>query len=637
MRRSSLFVLLLAAVSCVWGESVQGRLQQDAETKKLSQTLYWRRLLHYRRSLLGRYQSEITDRTFFISPKGRHDPEAELQATLAAFFEPPPKDETVQHAECRYPERYAWLKSQLHWEPTELPDYPCPRFEQWRAQMNPGSVSLIFAAAYMNNPSSMYGHTFLRLNKKGQTVPTPLLDYAVNFAADLEDDNGILFAMKGLIGSYPGRFSTMPYYIKVQEYNNLESRDLWEYQLNLSPEAIDRLLRHLWELGMSGQPYYFLNKNCSYYFLPFLEVVEPDLHVKDEFVLRTAPVDSIRTLMRQPGLMGPITRRLSLTSKLLESRNRLTPSEIGLVEKLSVIQSTTSVLSYAGLTLDQLPPDRQALVLDTAHNLFRYKVGFKRDREKEIQNRDHALLVLRSNVQAQSPRVETSTQTVIPPHIGHPTGRLQLSYGFSNRSHFEEISIRPAIHDPDDPPQGYLPGSRLEMFHLKLRYDNDRYTLYVQQFSLVDLLSITAADQWIHPPSWKVNTGVAVANDLGRDSEHSLYYGLNLGTGYAAHLPGVKDVLVYGMGEMELELGHAYSHSVRFGGGPSGGLLFAPGNIYRLRFLASYFPYAVGGTSATTKFALYQSLSITEKIDLRVKLERQNQYKEVLFSWVWFL
>ena len=96
------------------------------------------------------------------------------------------------------------------------------------------------------------------------------------------------------------------------------------------------------------------------------------------------------------------------------------------------------------------------------------------------------------------------------PDQSHRSGRLGLSYGFASRGHFEEISIRPAVHDLDDPPDGFLPAGKLEMFHLKVRYDNDRRTAYVQQLALVDIMTLTPWDRWIHLPSWKVNTGLAV-------------------------------------------------------------------------------------------------------------------------------
>src|SRR5262249_31682238 len=153
-----------------------------------------------------------------------------------------------------------------------------------------------------------------------------------------------------------------------------------------------------------------LNKNCSYYFLPLLEVVEPDLRLKDPFVLRTAPVDSIRVLLRQPGLVGSPTRRLSLTSQLLERRKLLNAEEIQLVEAVQKDPSQTNALA-------SLAPERQAMVLDAAYSLFRYKVGFKRDPSVKVQEKDHALLRLRNNVSATSPSLELSTSTVLPPHI----------------------------------------------------------------------------------------------------------------------------------------------------------------------------------------------------------------------------
>jgi len=280
-------------------------------------------------------------------------------------------------------------------------------------------------------------------------------------------------------------------------------------------------------------------------------------------------------------------------------------------------------------------PDRRVMALDAAYDLFRYRVGFVRDQPPDVQEKEHALLFLRN--QESAPSAPLHIPDIVPPDAGHPTGRVGLSYGFSNRSRFEEISLRPAVHDQEDPPEGYLPGSKLEMFHPKLRYDNDRRTLYLQQFALIDLLSITPWDRWIHPPSWKVNSGFAVANDLNRDPENSLYYGLNLGTGYSAYAPGTDKVLVYGMAEMELELGHAYAHSIRFGGGPSAGVLVHPVKAWRARFSASHFPYAVGGTPSTTKLGFYQSFSLAKDFEFRTKLERQNTYKEVLFTLAWFL
>src|SRR6185312_8559320 len=116
-----------------------------------------RRLLHDRRNLLGVYRSDVDDPRFFMSTRGRQNPSAELDADLSAFFEPAPADPQQQSAQCRFPARYQWLKDQLKFDPRQLPEQPCPRFEQWASLIDADAVTVVFASYYMNNPASMYG------------------------------------------------------------------------------------------------------------------------------------------------------------------------------------------------------------------------------------------------------------------------------------------------------------------------------------------------------------------------------------------------------------------------------------------------------------------------------------------------
>src|SRR5690606_41580839 len=55
-----------------------------------------------------------------------------------------------------------------------------------------------------------------------------LISYAVNYAATVDGNDNWSFAWKGLTGQYLGEYSLMPYYRKVKEYGDFESRDLWE-------------------------------------------------------------------------------------------------------------------------------------------------------------------------------------------------------------------------------------------------------------------------------------------------------------------------------------------------------------------------------------------------------------------------
>src|SRR5699024_2836582 len=139
-------------------------------------------------------------------------------ATLAALFTTTPISPQQRPPRCALPARYMFLRQALAIDSTRLPHVDCPQYQQWLAGLAPTSVSLIFPAAYPNSPSSMFGHTLLRINSRRSAQTTPLLSYAVNFAAHTSEDNGLMFAFKGLAGGYPGVYGVFPYYRKVKQY-----------------------------------------------------------------------------------------------------------------------------------------------------------------------------------------------------------------------------------------------------------------------------------------------------------------------------------------------------------------------------------------------------------------------------------
>src|SRR5690606_41368354 len=75
--------------------------------------------------------------------------------------------------------------------------------------------------------------------RSGALRPRP--PFPTRRSSDLTD-NPLLYSLRGLLGGFPGRYQLVPYFLKVQEYNNAESRDLWTYELDFSPEQIRSLL-----------------------------------------------------------------------------------------------------------------------------------------------------------------------------------------------------------------------------------------------------------------------------------------------------------------------------------------------------------------------------------------------------------
>src|SRR5206468_1255730 len=130
----------------------------------------------------------------FNAPQGKTDPQAELDATLAAFFAlvssieqrtstqlEDPRQITVSaaddHPQCKFVARYYWLKSVLDFDRARLPEVSCHSFNEWFSLLKPQSVTLAYPSAYLNIPSSMFGHTLIRIDGVPEEEGSPLLAY----------------------------------------------------------------------------------------------------------------------------------------------------------------------------------------------------------------------------------------------------------------------------------------------------------------------------------------------------------------------------------------------------------------------------------------------------------------------------
>ena len=67
------------------GSSALGRLIAESDRLNLHKAPLWRALLHYRSTLSG-VKSQVDSPWFFQSDQGKRNSQAEMHATLAAFF-----------------------------------------------------------------------------------------------------------------------------------------------------------------------------------------------------------------------------------------------------------------------------------------------------------------------------------------------------------------------------------------------------------------------------------------------------------------------------------------------------------------------------------------------------------------------
>ncbi len=479
---TAVLLCLLVAVPAAADNSYLKELVDRARQQRLADHPEWRTLLHYQPRLFGRgVESLNDDAAFFNAPRGRRDPDAELEATLAAFFVPGVEDEKQQPAQCRFIARYVWLKEKLGFDPARLPEAACQRFRAFRAALDPQGATLIFASAFLNNPASMFGHTLLRIDRRGQDERTRLLAPTINYAAHATDPIGLRYAWKGLTGGYRGRFTLSPYFEKVRDYNDLEHR-------------------HLWELLPSYYDYYFFDENCSYHLLSLLEVARPGLRLTDRFHAWTIPSDTVHAVARTPALVGEVIYRPSTASRLRDRMLRMRAGERKLARELG-----EGRLPGDDAVLMQHAPASRAAVLDAATALVSYRQERQIIPAADGERLSSALLLARSRVDDVGPPSPVPAPDSRP-DVGHGSQRFGFFAGRDRGRGFTQIEWRAGYHDLLDASPGFEPGAQIDVLRVGFRHREEGETR-LQELELLDVLSLPARDENIRTWAWRLQAG----------------------------------------------------------------------------------------------------------------------------------
>jgi hypothetical protein len=624
-----LFILLLAPASPAdAGDPPDNAYLVELINKglqaKLASEREWHLLLHYRKDPFGGHTSEQDDPGFFMSPDGKTDPQAELNATLKQFFSAELVGRSKQPAQCAFIARYEWLRDQLRFDETRLPPMACERFDRWYADFEVQSITLIFPSAFMNNPASMFGHTLFRVDQKGQTEQTRILAYTINYAADVPPDAGIAYPIQGIFGFYKGYFSTIPYYLKVQEYGDIENRDIWEYRLNFTPVQLRRFLMHAWELGNAYFDYFFFKENCSYHLLALLEYADPSLHLTDQFTFWTVPADTVRLIAAQPGLVSEIAYRPSRRTTIRRKRESLSFGERDQSARI-----TANVEEITSPAFAELSRPRQAFLLDLASDYLRYRIETTDSPPQELKERNRAVLTARSQL-----RIPSEPFSVVPfakqPELGHDTSRASVGAGWRNNDTFEELTVRAGYHDLLDPEIGYTPDAQIELASVSLRHYNRVDQSRVERATFANVLSLSPMDSLFHAPSWKINVGM---NTIRFGSCQLCSNGvLNGGIGAAKESHWLKREVVFAFAEAEANYSRAYEEDHRVGGGGTVGLLADLTDRWKLMASGTYLRYALGDKSDDFRWFVGQRYTLSQNLALRLEYNHRDHDNDVMFS-----
>lgn len=464
----------------------------------------WLAVGHYQSKGGGKFESTIDAETFFLSPEGKVNPLAELEATKGLFAS---EDDEKK---CLFPARYKLL----HKAGLLRGEFPrCPELEQFYDDLRPAGVTLLFTDAYMNNPSSLFGHTLLRIDtaRKG----TQLLAHGANYGAfTAGQENSVLFAIYGLTGGYYGGFTVKPYYDIINTYNNIENRDIWELNLDFTPEELDFFVAHLWEAGHTQSRYYFFTRNCSYMLMEMLDAVRPSLRLAQRFPVQTIPLDTIKAVYRTPGLVKGIHYRPSRQAKINHRYNLMTSKQK---------EAYLRAIKEQNYEMPGLEESEKADVLETAYQFVQYQYVAKKLKLEDYRKQSFGTLTARNKLTAAGSIKDPESGR--SPLEGHESMRATLGAGVRNGEAFQEISYRPAYHSLTDDGYGFLRGAEINFLSTTLRHYDRRNNYVLQQFDLVGIKSLSPVNEMFTPLSFQIKADVSRETNPKTGKE-----------GYAAHL-----------------------------------------------------------------------------------------------------
>ena len=582
---------------------------QLAEQKKLEQNITWKRLLYAEDSS----KSEVSYSGYFLASDGRNNIKNEMAADITALFQ---QAEPNQSIRCKFPARSQWLMQQLSITEQQLPQVSCPEFEQWYAQINPYKATLIYATDFMGNPSSMFGHTLLRLDPKDQKQLN-LVSYAVNYAATVNSEDNWSYAWKGLIGDYLGEYSLMPYYRKVKEYGDFESRDLWEYELNLSPEETAFLVKHMWEMQKVSFPYYFVSDNCAYRLLGLIDLVRPNSNLRHQFNYAAIPIETIKAVDQQ-GLIKETVYRPALETQLnaqTKQHGHALAKKAHTLAELEPQQMQSALVNYTDA-------DR-AKILEMAYDDLYLQFVSRQVDEKFAQPRFRQLLGLRSQIQIAKQRQAPQEPQVNPVH-GHDSRNWSVDVGEVQGEKFVQIGHRQAYHELKDPQGGFRTGTQLLFLDGAAQWRNDQ--LKLEHLDLLTVNSYNPITPFKTPITWGFNMGwqqeAVHQGKFSEDEQHGVL-GLKGQSGYTLADDDRKH-LCYAELQTQLQTGKSLDKGWRIGLGPTIGCQ----NLWtdRLNSVVQLeLPYWEDSHQWNLRINSYLQYSLSSQNSFRVGWEYQQQ------------
>jgi hypothetical protein len=422
----------------------------------------WNNLLHFNEV------NQITSNEFFLSGNINATPNEELNSTIKLL-----NSKYGKQIACNFPARYSYLNDNNY----NIPKYnlsQCKKLNLFLDSFSKETISLVFSSEYTNNPSSAFGHTMLLFSDNNKTLD---IGDAVHFSAQTnKKDDFFQYIYNGFNGQYNGYFIREPFYKKIYEYNTLEQRYMYIYNLNFTKKQIKFLLYHLFEIRKATFKYYFLDGNCATQTTDLLNIIGSYKRDKKIYYL---PLDTIKEYKKH----------IISEDKFIPLINKL---EL-LIQKMSVSEKK---LFYKVIKthddIDETYPDivKESLVYYTTFKFRRFHRWYKN--YDNIMEQTYQKQDIHDN--SQNPLQRTQ-----PSNIG--VGLYQY-----NKENYLYLHYRPLFIDIFDIQLNSMQQSSVDTFTFDIIVNNNN--LYLQKFDLANIKSYTSQNKYYKPISWAIYSGL---------------------------------------------------------------------------------------------------------------------------------
>lgn len=260
------------------------------------------------------------DQTYFLTTSEKFSPYDELVENIKEYLK---FADNKSDFFCKTPARAIFLSYHL----PQLPDFNskrCSQYSEWSKNGEIESISLLYVTGYLKNPASFFGHTLLKFNASNGKANAGLLDSSLNYGAHTNNDAALPYVVRGLTGGYSASLVEEKFFRLSAEYQELQKRDIYEYQLSLSEYEKWLMIAFSFEMAQKEFTYYFLADNCAFRLNLILGLaLERDPMPGLPWA---APIDLLMGITKSDRV-DKITYHPSQTSRTVSALDTLIPSE----------------------------------------------------------------------------------------------------------------------------------------------------------------------------------------------------------------------------------------------------------------------------------------------------------------------